>query len=88
MVKITLTDEQFKEVKDDLIKDLKFDVKGIVKDFIENEYDIYDEITNHIQEKLEDEFIHDNLDKIFSKVDKEQLSKVISNAIMNKLTGW
>ncbi|WP_342532670.1 hypothetical protein MHB40_14535 [Lysinibacillus sp. FSL K6-0057] len=85
---ITLTDEQFKEIKEELISELKGNYKTFLTEILENEYDIYDEITNTIESKLEEGIIYENLDKILDKLDKQTVINSITNSLMEKLTRW
>ena len=88
MVKITLTDEQFKEVKKELIEDFRCNVKEYIGEFIDEEFDLYEVVMEQIEAKLEENIIYDNLDKIISKADKGKITELVSNQLMEKLTGW
>lgn len=85
---ITLTDAQFKEIKEELISELKGNYKTFLTEILEKEYDIYDEITNTIESKLEEGIIYESLDKILDKLDKQRVIDSITNSLMEKLTRW
>lgn len=85
---ITLTDEQFKEIKGELISELKENYKTFLTEILENEYDIYDEIVKAVESKLEEGIIYENLDKIIDKLDKKVVIDAITNSLMEKLSRW
>ena len=88
MVKITLTDEQFKEVKKELIEDFRYNVKDYIGEFIDEEFDLHDVVIEQIESKLEENIIYDNLDKIIDDVDKDKLIKMVTDKLMEKLSSW
>ena len=88
MVKITLTDEQFKEVKKELIEDFRYNVKDYIGEFIDEEFDLHDVVIEQIENRLEENVIYDNLDKIMDDVDKDKLIKMVTDKLMEKLSSW
>ena len=88
MVKITLTDEQFKEVKKELIEDFRYNVKDYIGEFIDEEFDLHDVVIEQIENRLEENVIYDNLDKIIDDVDKDKLIKMVTDKLMERLSGW
>ena len=88
MVKITLTDEQFKEVKKELIEDFRYNVKDYIGEFIDEEFDLHDVVIEQIENRLEENIIYDNLDKIIDDVDKDKLIKMVTDKLMEKLSSW
>jgi len=83
---ITLTDGQFKEIKGELISELKGTFKTLLIEILESEYDVYEEIVNGVESKLDEGIIYENLDKIIDKLDKESVINSITNSLMEKLT--
>ena len=88
MVKITLTDEQFKEVKKELIEEFRYNVKDYIGEFIDEEFDLHDVVIEQIENRLEENVIYDNLDKIISDIDKDKLIKMVTDKLMKRLSGW
>lgn len=82
---IQLTNEQFQDVKVKLVNEIKKDFKNTLTEILEDEFDIYEEVSEHIHKLLQDEMLANNMDKIVEKIDKEQLVKLVAELLMDKL---
>ena len=82
MVKITLTNEQFKEVKNELIEDFRYNVKDYISEFIDEEFNLHELVIEQIESKLEENMIYDNLDNIISDIDKDKLIKMVADKLI------
>lgn len=82
---IQLTNEQFQDVKVKLVNEIKKDFKNTLTEILEDEFDIYEEVSEHIHKLLQDELLANNMDKIVEKIDKEQLVKLVAELLIDKL---
>lgn len=75
-----LTDEQFRELKDELKQDMLYMIEKAIDDVI------YDELGEQISSRLDDEdVLYDNLEKALKVVDKKKLTDIVARHIIYKI---